>query len=126
MLRQMADVLDEQASELYGSAAAFEEEEAMLSREISERQTEINRLNSKLEALRIERDRVLERIDSLRREASAMRDEILDNEEEIALSAIDCNLESSIGEQSNGIQTGDRAPHGPVYFRRMTPAEHIR
>jgi len=122
----MADVLDEQASELYGSAAAFEEEEAMLSREISERQTEINRLNSKLEALRIERDRVLERIDSLRREASAMRDEILDNEEEIALSAIDCNLESSISEQSNGIQTGDTASHSPVYFRRMTPAEHIR
>src|SRR5437867_73596 len=90
MLRQMADVLDEQASELYAGAAAFEEEESLRSREIAERQMEVNRLTSKLEALHVERERVLERIDSLRREALAMRDEILDNEEEIALSAIDC------------------------------------
>jgi len=44
ILEQMAEALEDQVAVLYRRAAAFEEEEFLLTREIEERQTEINRL----------------------------------------------------------------------------------
>ena len=41
MLEQMAEALEDEAAGLYRRAAAFEEEEFLLNKEIGERQTEI-------------------------------------------------------------------------------------
>ena len=70
MLDQMAEALEDQVAGLYRRAAAFEEEESLLNREVEERQTEINRLTFKLEVMRAERERVMERIESISREAA--------------------------------------------------------
>lgn len=75
LLEQMAEALEDEAAVLYRRAAAFEEEEFLLSREIDERQTEINRLQLKLDAMRAERDRVIELIETISEEANAMRDQ---------------------------------------------------
>jgi chromosome segregation ATPase len=76
MLEQMAEALEDQVAGLYRRAAAFEEEEFLLNREVEERQTEINRLMFKLEVMRAERERVIERIESISREAAAIREEV--------------------------------------------------
>ena len=76
MLEQMAEALEDQVAGLYRRAAAFEEEEFLLNREVEERQTEINRLTLKLDVMRAERDRVMERIESISREAVAIREEV--------------------------------------------------
>jgi chromosome segregation ATPase len=76
MLEQMAKALEDQVAGLYRRAAAFEEEEFLLNREVEERQTEINRLTFKLEVMRAERERVIERIESISREAAAIREEV--------------------------------------------------
>jgi chromosome segregation ATPase len=76
ILEQMAEALEDQVAGLYRRAAAFEEEEFLLNREIEERQTEINRLTFKLEVMRAERERVMERIESISREAAAIREEV--------------------------------------------------
>ena len=60
-----ADMLDDQVAGLYRRAATFEEEEFLLNREVEELQTELNRLRLKLEAMRAERDRVMDRIESI-------------------------------------------------------------
>jgi len=73
----MAEALEDEATVLYRRAAAFEEDEFILTREIEERQTEINRLLLKLDAMRAERDRVIEKVESIFVEANAMRDEAL-------------------------------------------------
>src|SRR4030095_15427908 len=88
LLIQMAETLEDQAAGLYRRVAASEEEEFLLNREIEERQTEINRLVLKLDALRAERDRLMEQIGSISAEATAMREEIFNGEEEFALAAI--------------------------------------
>jgi hypothetical protein len=127
MLEQMAEALEDQVAGLYRRAAAFEEEEFLLNREVEERQTEINRLMLKLEAMRAERDRVMERIESISGEAAAMREEVFNGEEEVALAAI----ESSTAEASTGPGCGDLQPgftggdpsRGAMFFRRMTLAE---
>jgi chromosome segregation ATPase len=89
MLQQMAEALEDEARGLDRRVAVFEEEEFLLTREIEERQTEINRLNFKLEAMRAERDGLLHRIETIRSEATAMREEVCDGEEAMALLAID-------------------------------------
>src|SRR6266849_1453549 len=76
MLEQMAEALEDQVAGLYRREAAFEEEEFLLNREVGERQTEINRLTLKLDVMRAERDRVMERIESISREAVAIREEV--------------------------------------------------
>ncbi len=124
MLTQMAEALEDQAAGLYRRAAAFEEEEFLLTREIEERQTEVNRLLLKLGVMRAERDRVLEKIESITHEATAMREEVVNDEEEVALAAI----ESSTAEASpgSGCDSGKPAFIGSdparssTYFRRMT------
>ena len=85
MLSQMAEALEDEAGGLYYRAAAFEQEEVMLNREIEERQTEISRLQLKVEALRSTRNGLLEKIEALRSEANAMREEVFNNQEEMAL-----------------------------------------
>src|SRR6267142_1086713 len=77
MLDQMAEALEDQVAGLYRRAAAFEEEEFLLNREIEERQPEINRLTFKLEVMRAERERVMKRIEFISREAAAIREEVL-------------------------------------------------
>ena len=127
MLTQMAQALEDQAAGLYRRAAAFEEEEFLLSREIEERQTEVNRLTLKLDAMRAERDRVMDRIESISREATAMREEVFNGEEEVALAAI----ESSTAEASTlaGCDGGQSvfasadSERSAMFFRRMTLSE---
>lgn len=107
MLSQMAEVLEDQAAVLYRRAAAFEEEEFLLNREMEDHQTEINRLALKLELMRSERDRVMEKIESISNEATAMREELFRNEEDEALAGIE--------------RSTDEASEGGIFFRRMIP-----
>ncbi|HXF39290.1 MAG TPA: hypothetical protein VN687_06220 [Blastocatellia bacterium] len=79
LLEQMAEALEDEAVGLYRRAAAFEEDEFLLNKEIDDRQTEINRLQLKLDGLRSERDRLMERIETVTEEAQALRDESLNN-----------------------------------------------
>jgi hypothetical protein len=129
MLEQMAEALEDQVAGLYRRAAAFEEEEFLLNREVEERQTEINRLMLKLEVMRAERDRVIERIESISAEAAAIREEVFNGEEEFALAAID----NSMARASNAPGCGDVQPAfasdpspGATFFRRITLAEEAR
>ncbi|HEV8484080.1 MAG TPA: hypothetical protein VGV87_11100 [Blastocatellia bacterium] len=107
MLQQMSEALEDEASSLLLRAASLEEEDFLLNRQVDDRQTEINRLQLKLEAVRSERDGLLERVENLRDEARAMTEEAHNNEDEIALSLID-DLPSAEAEQ----------PRGPVFFQR--------
>jgi chromosome segregation ATPase len=109
MLQQMSEALEDEASSLLLRAAGLEEEEFVLNRQIDDRQTEINRFQLKLEAVRSEREGLLERVGSLRDEANAMREEAYNNEDEIALSVIN-DLPSAEVEQDQ--------PHGPIFFQR--------
>lgn len=119
MLDQMAEVLEDQVAGLYRRAATFEEEEFLLNREVEERQTEINRLMLKLEAMRAERDRVMERIEAISGEAAAMREEVFNSEEEVALAVIDGDLQP-------GLTGGGDPARSAIFFRRLTPAEQVR
>lgn len=129
MLAQMAEALEDQVAGLYRRAAAFEEEEFLLNREIEERQTEINRLLLKLEAMRAERDRVMERIESISNEAAAMREEVFNGEEEVVLVPIEGSMaEASTGPAGDGGQpvfTGGDPASGAMFFRRLTPSEQM-
>jgi predicted RNase H-like nuclease (RuvC/YqgF family) len=129
MLEQMAEALEDQVAGLYRRAAAFEEEEFLVNREVEERQTEINRLTLKLDVMRAERDRVMERIESISREAAAIREEVFNGEEEVALTA----LENSTAEASTGSRCeegqpiaggGDPSP-STTFFRRLTLADQV-
>lgn len=88
MLDQMAEGLEDQAAGLACRAAGFEEEECLLTREIAERETEINRLLLRIESLRSDRDSIVERIESLKSEANAIREQLFLCEEEAALASI--------------------------------------
>jgi septal ring factor EnvC (AmiA/AmiB activator) len=122
MLAQMAEALEDEAAGLYRRAAIYEEEEFLLAREIAERQTEINRLSLKLNALCADRDALLARITALTGEAAALREEVYCNEEARALDAI---------EQAGGLRTaagdleGDAESAVPrsFYFRRAEAAD---
>lgn len=113
LLEQMAEALDDEAAGLYRRAATFEEEEFLLNKEIGERQTEINRLQLKLEGLRGERDRVMDQIEQVSSEAAAVRERAFDGNEVDAVQTI----QSAQGEYEN-------PSTGALFFRRMTPADH--
>ena len=106
MLEQMAEALEDEVGGLYRRAAAFEEEESLLNKEIGERQTEINRLLLKLDAMRAERDRVMEKIELVSHEAALMRDRSF-------------NCEDGTDGRCDG------ASPGGVFFRRMTLLEQM-
>ena len=106
LLEQMAEALEDEAVGLYRRAAAFEEDEFLLNKEIDDRQTEINRLQLKLDGLRSERDRLMERIETITEEAQALRDESIDN------------YASEI--RANPDHENDA---GAMYFRRATLTE---
>src|SRR3954453_21565659 len=89
MLGQMAEALEDEAAGLYRRAAIYEEEEFLLEHEIEERQTEINRLSLKLNALRAGRDALLAKITALTDEAATLREEVYCDEEARALAAIE-------------------------------------
>ena len=114
MLQQMAEALEDEAAGLYLRAAVYEEEDFLLTCEINERQTEINRLQLKLEAMRSDRNSLLEKIEGIRNEAAALREEAFNSEEEIALAVIDNQREN---------ESEDNALHNSLYFRRMTLAD---
>lgn len=88
MLQQMAEALEDEATGLYRRASLYEEEDYLLNREIENRQTEINRFQLKLDALRSERDGLLRKIEEIKREASMIREEAFESEEEAALALI--------------------------------------
>ena len=111
LLEQMAEALDDEAAVLYRRAAAFEEDEFLLNREIEERQTEINRLQLKLDSIRAERDRVMEKIESISEEANAILNQALNPELAPDSSIADRNEE---GHQHS------------MFFRRATVAETPR
>jgi hypothetical protein len=108
----MAEALEDEAAGLYRRAASFEEEEFLLAKEIGERQTEINRLQLKLEGLRAERDRVVGKIEQVSTEAAAVRERAFDGTEIDSVSAI----------RSAAAQY-DNPTTGALFFRRMTVAE---
>ena len=112
MLEQMAEALEDEAAGLYRRAAAFEEEEFLLNKEIGERQTEINRLLLKLEAMRAERDRVIEKIEQISSEAAAVRERVFNGNDEDSIEA----AQTSQGQYEN-------PSTGALFFRRMTVAE---
>jgi len=112
MLEQMAEALEDEAAGLYRRAAAFEEDEFLLNKEIGERQTEINRLLLKLDAMRAERDRVIEKVEQISSEAVAVRERAFNEHDEDAFAAI----------QSSENQF-DNPSTGALFFRRMTVAD---
>jgi chromosome segregation ATPase len=121
MLVQMAEALEDEAAGLYRRAAAYEEEEFLLEREIEERQTEINRLSLKLSGLRADRDTLMARIDELADEALALRETVYAGEEARALAAI---------EHGGAVETSPRVEAMPEgagqqahYFRRAEMTE---
>lgn len=127
MLEQMAEALEDEAAGLYRRAAAYEEEEFLITREIGERQAEINRLLLKVETLRGERNRVIEKIESIAREAAVMREEVCNKEEDLAVAAIQdqaanrAEPEAHAGEEP--VYTGGDPSRSAVFFRRMALAE---
>jgi predicted RNase H-like nuclease (RuvC/YqgF family) len=127
MLEQMAEALEDQAGGLYRRAAAFEEEEFLLNREIEERQTEINRLTLKLEAMRGERDRVIERIESISRESAAMREVLVNDEEDAVLDVIEDRTLQSGPERGDpqAVLTGSDPSRSAVFFRRIALADQM-
>jgi predicted RNase H-like nuclease (RuvC/YqgF family) len=126
MLEQMAEALEDQVSVLYRRAATFEEEEFLLNREIEERQTEINRLTLKLEAMQGERDRVMDKIELISKEACAMREKIIDHEEEFALASIErAATPAPIGGSNEPRFNDSEQSPGPMFFRRMTFSEAV-
>jgi len=115
VLEQMAEALEDEVDGLYRRAAAFEEEESLLNREIGERQTEINRLLLKLDAMRAERDRVMGKIDQASREAALMRERVF--------SCHEGSTHSDTPEARSQL-CDDDAPHREGFFRRATLIEH--
>lgn len=89
MLDQMAEGLEDQAAGLSRRAAGLVEEESLITKEIEQHGTAINRLLLRLESLRSDRNSVVERVKSLKREADGIREQLFVFEEEAALAAID-------------------------------------
>jgi chromosome segregation ATPase len=89
MLDQMAEGLEDQAAGLSRRSAGLEEEESFLTKEVARHQTEVNRLMLRLESVRSDRDSVVERIESLKREARGIREQLCVYEEEAALASIE-------------------------------------
>ncbi len=118
MLQQMAEALEDEAAVLNRRASVFDEDEQSLVREISDRQTEINRLSLKLEALRSERRGLTDKIQVIRREAATIREEVLESEEEVALQAIETSHKAERqGRWPESEPVVER--HGSVFFQRV-------
>jgi len=115
VLEQMAEALEDEVGGLYRRAAAFEEEEALLNKEIGERQTEINRLLLKLDGMRAERDRVMEKIDLVSHEASLMRERVF--------SCHDGSTHCDTAEARSQVRDDDAQPR-EGFFRRAVLIEH--
>lgn len=126
MLQQMAEALEDEAKGLYQRVAAFEEEEFLITREIEERKTEINRLSLKLEAMRSEHDGLLGKIETIRSEVTAMREEVCDGEEEIALLAIDDTQTDELEAANCQAQNRDEKQRTSVFFHRTTLSDFAR
>ncbi|HKP86297.1 MAG TPA: hypothetical protein VJZ26_09385 [Blastocatellia bacterium] len=126
MLEQMAEVLEDEAAGLYYRAAGFEEEEFLLNREIEERQTEINRLQLKLDALRSERDGVLGKIESVTSEAAEMREALYRFEQAFVFQS----LSPAQAEDTAACLAADFGQSNPAggstYFRRLSLADSAR
>jgi septal ring factor EnvC (AmiA/AmiB activator) len=114
LLEQMAEALEDQAAGLYRRAAAFEEEEFLLNKEIGERQTEINRLQLKLDGLRAERDRVADKIERVSSEAAAVRERAFDT----GVTESQETMHADPGQYDN-------PSTGALFFRRMTVADQV-
>ena len=114
LLEQMAEALEDQAAGLYRRAAGFEEEEFLLTKEIGERQTEINRLQLKLDGLRAERDRVTDKIEQVSSEAAAVRERAFDASEVDLLEP----MQAEPGQCEN-------PSNGALFFRRMSVAAEV-
>jgi chromosome segregation ATPase len=131
MLQQMAEALEDQANGLNQRARSLEEEEFLLSAEVQERLVEISRLNLRLDGLRSERDSLLDKIETLRREAIHIKEEVLDNEEEIALDSLAAS--SVLGDGSRSVcelrdapsSRQGRASSTPMFFRRTTVTDFV-
>jgi hypothetical protein len=103
IFEHMAEALEDQVAGLYRRAATFEEEEFLLNREVEERQTEINRLMLKLESMRAERDRVIDRIESISNEAAAIRGVVFRGEDASTFDGIEReSAQTSTGPAFNG------------------------
>ncbi len=129
MLHQMAEALEDEAAGLCRRAATYEEEECLLKREIEERQTQINRLSLKAEALRMEHQGLMERVETICKEAIAIREEAVGMEDK-PVPPLDGNKESrrwskaTLKRQPSHSQSADEArPMKPVFFHRMMLVE---
>jgi|ERR1700733_12887228 predicted nuclease with TOPRIM domain len=130
MLQQMAEALEDEANGLNQRARSLEEEEFLLSTEVQERLVEISRLNLRLDGLRSERDSLLDKIETLRREAIHIKEEVLDNEEEIALDSLAAR--AVLGDGSLSVCELRDAPasrqgraSSPMFFRRTTVTDFV-
>lgn len=134
MMWQIADGLEEEAESLNRRAKNLEEEDFLISREIAEHQTEINRLRLKLDSLNADRDGLLEKIEELRREASTIRQNAMNDEEELALGSLESSNSGAIMAPSayasrfqSDFESDRDECQRPVgtYFRRMSLTDVI-
>jgi hypothetical protein len=122
----MAEALEDEAAGLYHRAAGFEEEEFLLNREIEDRQTEINRLMLKLDALRSERDGVLEKIESITTEATEMREVVFKIEQAFVFQALTpMQAGGAAACLAADFAQSDQSSDS-MYFRRLSPSDSAR
>lgn len=87
IFQQMAEALEDEASALNRRATSFEEEETSLVAIIQEHQTNINRLNLRLQALRSEHNGLMEKVSRLEEEAAVLREEAYSIKQDIVLTS---------------------------------------
>jgi uncharacterized coiled-coil DUF342 family protein len=88
MLKQMAAALEAEVAGLCSKASSFEEEESLLREEVGRHHAELQRLSARLEAIRAERDELLEQIETVTNDAMVMREEVSNNEAELAAESV--------------------------------------
>ena len=89
MLKQMAASLEAEAAGLCRKASSFEEEESLLAQEVRRQQAELQGLIARLDAIRTERDELLDRIETVTQDALEIREEVSNNEDELALETLE-------------------------------------
>lgn len=112
-----------QAAETVDQHAAAFEEEYVLNHEIEERQSEINRLLLKLEAVRSENDDLIKRIEAIRTEAMAIREESFrDKEQDASVSQSDLSDDRLSGNRwtRSGSAPIQEGPTVATFFQRVT------
>ena len=135
MLQQMAEALDDEAEALYRRAASFEDEDYLLTREIEQRVTEINRMKLRLDAVRRERSSVTQRIEELRVEAAAIREEVFEGEDELViqnlgtgeLDRLSVNPQTSYESAEDSVFTGlsDEPDLESAFFRKVSLKDRV-